>query len=167
MNKIWHYSTLIKTCPELVRTFQSERLCQNETFWSNRTCTKGRCKGNYPGQCATNEIFSGRSKRAVSQSNPCVDLKGICRDRSQVICDINKLFGRIVCNSNSTLLCANNETCIHRSLVCDGYVHCPGDNFIIIFGAAFWYKCLLSSFFVLTTKVCIFLAQGNWHKSCL
>ncbi len=48
------YSKHFNTCPELVRTFNSERLCQNATFWKEKgrynMYNNNRCKGNNPGQ---------------------------------------------------------------------------------------------------------------------
>jgi len=42
----------------------------------------------------------------------------------------------------------------------------PGVNFTNILQAAFSYKSLLSSFFVLMAEVCIFSVKENFRKSC-
>jgi hypothetical protein len=41
-------------CPMLLKTLNNEKLCQNFTFWKNRTCKifQTRFTGNYPGECA-------------------------------------------------------------------------------------------------------------------
>jgi hypothetical protein len=44
------YSKHFNACPELVRTFNSDRLCQNATFWKDKGDEDDRCKGNNPGQ---------------------------------------------------------------------------------------------------------------------
>ena len=45
--KIYGYSKLEKNCPELIPTFDSERLCRNTSFWANYSCDfyHTRCAG--------------------------------------------------------------------------------------------------------------------------
>jgi hypothetical protein len=126
-----------KTCPELVRTFQSDRLCQNFTFWENKPCPKnydGNCNGNYPGQCKPpirleddqkEEIINTRTKRGLSIANPCQNLRSYCIDNSQLICDASDEYEVLACSSSVMKYCDDKRACIHHSLECDGYIQCP------------------------------------------
>ncbi len=117
------YIKYLKTCPELVRTYHSDRLCQNATFWKDRG-DEERCTGNNPGQIKPPlEQSQGREPRAVFSVIPCsgVSETSSCRDNSNVVCDQNS----DACTSNLTTYCDNSEICIHHSLECDGYIHCP------------------------------------------
>ena len=51
-----------------------------------------------------------------------------------------------------------------RGLLTNRLFICPGVNFTIILQAAFLYESVLHRFYVLTVRVCIFVAKGNWQK---
>ena len=119
--KIYHFNMLQENCPELASSLVSERLCSNKTFWENIPCSEGQCTGNWPGQCSSQGRQLDRVKRAYSDENPCSNLNGLCKDKSQVICD----SGWNVCRNSTMHLCADKSKCIHNDLMCDGYVHCP------------------------------------------
>jgi hypothetical protein len=88
-------------CPLLLYTMNNEKLCQNFTFWSNRTCGVfyKRFEGNYPGQCIENKkIKNGEIKNKYWQSD---SLQRKCND---------------------------NKTSIHEELWCDGYTQCPDES---------------------------------------
>ena len=82
------YIKFLMACPELIRTFKSERLCSNATFWSNRPCPTyqgNRCSGNNPGQCPRGFTTGRRQVRSAAiPIRPCEDLQGICKDNSEV-----------------------------------------------------------------------------------
>jgi len=121
------YVKYLKACPQLVRTFTSDRLCQNATFWKHRG--SNRCTGNNPGQINPGPTYyrvRGRERREVPIN--CDDIydddigeSTLCRDNSDIVCDRYS----DVCASNLTKFCDNNEICIHHTLECDGYIHCP------------------------------------------
>jgi hypothetical protein len=117
------YNTYFKTCPELVRTFNSDRLCQNASFWKDKGDHDDRCKGNNPGQLYFPERIGGRESRQYYAFNPCYEGNSEinCRDNSELVCEKNS----DACASNQTKFCDSNETCIHHTLECDGYIHCP------------------------------------------
>ena len=48
--------------------------------------------------------------------------EGLCNDYSEVICKSSYSQG---CNETVMYKCAENQTCVHQSLVCDGRPHCP------------------------------------------
>ncbi len=105
-----------------MKTFNSDRLCQNATFWKDRGNEK-RCKGNTPGQINPGpNRNSVRETRSYSYINPCNDNFGMtCRDNSEVVCEKTS----IACTSNLTKFCDSKETCVHHTLECDGYIQCP------------------------------------------
>ncbi len=115
------YNEYLKTCPGLVRTFNSERLCQNATFWKYRD-RSNRCKGNNPGQINPGKGRAvGRQFRALFSVDSCLGHFGsTCRDNSDVVCEPKSK----ACTSNLTKFCDSKETCIHHTLECDGYIHC-------------------------------------------
>jgi hypothetical protein len=115
------YNEYFITCPGLVSTFNSDRLCQNATFWKHRDGLE-RCKGNNPGQINPGTSRSiGRESRALIAVYPCYGSFGsTCRDNSEVVCEPNSG----ACASNLTKFCDSRETCIHHTLECDGYIHC-------------------------------------------
>jgi len=81
------YNSLTNLCPQLLLTFNNERLCQNHSFWQNKPCpsnSQGRCKGNYPGECILgNENDDIKSSFA---DEPCYDpySLNICRDIASI-----------------------------------------------------------------------------------
>jgi hypothetical protein len=88
------------SCPMLLKTLNNEKLCQNFTFWSNRTCPKKffRSTGYNPGKCypeKTHTEFLDQIRPYYYENN------GIIRK------------------------CNNNKTIIFEADWCDGYVHCP------------------------------------------
>ena len=119
--KIYHFNMLQENCPELASSLVSERLCSNKTFWENIPCREGRCTGNWPGQCSSQVRLLDRVKRAATAEDPCYELNGLCKDKSQLVCD-SELE---VCGNSTMHLCADQTKCIHNDLVCDGYVQCP------------------------------------------
>ena len=99
-------------CPRLGKTFDNDQLCRNETFWRNISCAHGRCSGNWPGQC-----------KKKSGPNPCTDLKGTCKDKSDVVCPSDGEF-KEACESPLMYKCVDSTMCIHKYLVCDGHAQC-------------------------------------------
>ena len=51
--------------------------------------------------------------------------EGICLDFSEVICNASYSQG---CNETAMYPCAEAQTCVHNSLVCDGHPHCPDES---------------------------------------
>jgi hypothetical protein len=60
-------------------------------------------------------------KELDKDSRICYFVSDTCRDHSHIVCDQHL----DACTSNLIKFCHNNETCIHPSLECDGYIHCP------------------------------------------
>ena len=126
--EILEFNLFSQTCPEVFKTIQSKRLCQNQTFWKDRKCSDDeRCSGNWPGQCAKTVIYRGRLKRQVYSFRPCFG--NICKDNSQRICNFDGESGSFTekfeeCKKVEMHWCTDNSTCIHNDLICDGYVHC-------------------------------------------
>jgi hypothetical protein len=108
------YIEFSKICPGLVRSFNSDRLCQNATFWKHRD-RSNRCKGNNPGQ-----INPDKLRIEIKNSWACRGSSGTCKDNSDLVCEQNSE----ACTSNMTKFCDSKETCIHHTLECDGYIHC-------------------------------------------
>jgi hypothetical protein len=101
-----------------VKTFNSDRLCQNATFWKDRG-NKKRCNGNNPGQINPGTLR--HTELGTESVEPCLGSFGRnCKDNSEVVC---KEYTK-ACTSNLTKLCDNDEFCIHHTLECDGYIHC-------------------------------------------
>ena len=111
-----------------METFGSTRLCTNLTFWRDVPCPVRRCSGNWIGQCEINVRIDGRQERSLSFSEPCDDLKGSCRDKSEVICPedyFNYDLNSTSCEQHFMHKCKTLPVCIHQDLVCDGLIHCP------------------------------------------
>ncbi len=108
-----------------MKTFNSARLCQNATFWKHREVSE-RCTGNNPGQLKSGP-GSGEERKdyyafeVTEKEYSCnFGAEIICRDNSEVVCEESSE----ACFTSQTKLCDNNETCIHHTLECDGYIHC-------------------------------------------
>ncbi len=124
---------VFSNCSELVFTLNNKQLCQNLSFWSNRSCSKGkRCNGNFPGQCKTSLILNSTFEYQSDQNI------------SQLSCDLNtdyERFGFLIrdslCSDESDMIikenlpgkklkmCQDNKTYIAEYLFCDGYSQCP------------------------------------------
>jgi hypothetical protein len=111
-----------------VRTFNSDRLCQNATFWKHREVSE-RCKGNNPGQLKSGpgekeerkDYYESDESEEELEFSCTFGAEIICKDNSEVVCEESSE----ACFTRQTKLCDNNETCIHHTLECDGYIQCP------------------------------------------
>lgn len=121
------------------------RLCRNLIFWKGKHChgpgdpeSGLRCSGNYPGQCRGH--FTHSRFRCVPVKSGVVAV-GECRDKSHLVCkNVHRTNDNTSASSSASRscdlapnacdldfmrMCANNATCIHRDLFCDGHDHCP------------------------------------------
>ena len=117
------YSFIVKNCAWLLPTFRSEQLCSNKTFWSDVKCSGFRCSGNWPGQCVDGTVRNPLNDfRHQASFGMCVTvIDHACNDNSELVCQITDVF----CKEGNVFHCADNSTCIHQDLVCDGHIHCP------------------------------------------
>ena len=124
--ELFEFVLFQQSCPDLFQTLHSERLCTNQTFWKGRKCPSHfpRCTGNWPGQCALETFIYNREKRASRLSRACVS--SLCKDNSLRVCnDSHSYAWPDICDEPEMHWCADNSTCIHQDLICDGYLHCP------------------------------------------
>ena len=100
------------------QTLDSDRLCKNETFWKDINCIRGRCSGNWPGQCQNSIV------------DPCISMKASCNDKSDLVCrsDGEQDNRNAACQSPTMFNCANSTMCIDKYLVCDGHVQCDDES---------------------------------------
>jgi hypothetical protein len=111
----------ISDCPQLLKTFNNEKLCQNFTFWSNRSCPQiyKRFEGNYPGKCiekGDKEVLS-YLKNFRDHGSPGLktwlkNFKSLKKYKKKLLDDFHRK-------------CKNNITYIKEELWCDGYTQCP------------------------------------------